>query len=392
MKVLIISIDKGLLGQGQLGDVIERHKKYGQFCDILDIIVLSKKISSPYQGEGGEGFAHTVGNHPNPSLEMRGVYKISDKVTAYPTNSYFKLKYIYDAYRIGKKLFKENKYDLIITQMPFIDGLVGLCLKNKFKTKLLVHFHGDFWHNAKWLQESVFNYFLLPLSKLVANQADAIRVMSNGQREKLIRSGISAKKIRVISTPVNLDQYLSIDYNIENRNILHLGRDDKVKDYDMLVKAFKIVKEKISDVNFIQAGADSEIKRAMAKNNFTDIDIKGRLKHNELVDLYSKISFLVLSSTSESFGKVLVEANASGRPVVSTSTTGAQEIIEDGKNGFLVPIGNYQKLAEKIIWLLENQSEAKKMGDYGRQMVKEKYGDNISKIINFWQDIINNNL
>src|SRR3989344_1486410 len=103
MKVLIISIDKGLLGQGQLGDVVERHKKYGDFCDRLDIIVLAKK-----------GFSE---------------YKISDKVTAYPTNSYSKLRYGCDAYKIGKKLFQENNYDLIITQTPFIDGLVGLKLK-----------------------------------------------------------------------------------------------------------------------------------------------------------------------------------------------------------------------------------------------------------------------
>jgi len=362
MKVLIISIDKGLLGKGELGDVIERHKKYGQFCDKIDIIVLSKK-----------GFTK---------------YEISDKVTAYPTNSIWKLRYGCDAYKLGKKLFKENTYDLIITQTPFIDGLVGWRLKNKFKSKLLVHFHGDFWDNVKWLQESPLNYFLLPLSKLVVKHADAIRVMSNGQKEKIIKTGISDKKVRVISTPVDLSKYLNIDYKIDGKNILHIGRDDEVKDYITLIKAFKIVKEKISDVNFIQAGADSEIKKAMSQNNFLDIDVRGRLKHNELTDLYSRVNFLVLSSTSESFGKVLVEANAAGKPVISTATTGAKEIIEDGKNGFLVPIGSYHKLAEKIIWLLENPDEAKKMGEYGRETVRERYGDNLNKIINFWTDIV----
>lgn len=366
MKVLIISIDKGLLGQGQLGDVIERHKKYGQFCDLLDIIVLSKK-----------GFTK---------------YEISDKVTAYPTNSYFKLKYYCDAYKIGQKLFKDNQYDLIVTQTPFIDGLAGWRLKSKFKTKLLVHFHGDFWDNSKWLQESPFNYFLLPLSKLVVRHADAVRVMSNGQKERVVKAGISGKKVRVISTPVDLSKYLSLNSKIEGKNVLHIGRDDEVKDYDTLVKSFKIVKEKIGDVNFIQAGADSEIKKAMAQNNFSDIEVRGRLKHNELTDLYGQVNFLVLSSASESFGKVLVEANAAGRPVVSTATTGAKEIIEDGKNGFLVPIGAYQKLAEKITWLLDNPEEAKKIGDYGRVLVKERYSDNTSKIIQFWKNIINNNL
>ena len=50
MKILMLSIDKGLLGQGQLGDVVERHKKYSEFCDKLDIIVFNK-LSFPRKRE-----------------------------------------------------------------------------------------------------------------------------------------------------------------------------------------------------------------------------------------------------------------------------------------------------------------------------------------------------
>ena len=367
MKVLIISIDKGLLGQGQLGDVVERHRKYGEFCDRLDIIVLAKK-----------GFKE---------------YKISNKVTAYPTNSYFKLRYGCNAYKIGKELFKSNKYDLIITQTPFIDGLVGLRLKKKFKIKLLVHFHGDFWSNKNWLKESKINYFFLPLSKFVAKKADALRVMSQGQKEKLLKFGINEKKIRVISTPIDLKKYLEIEDKIgKDQVILHIGRDDIVKDYNTLVKSFKIIKKRFNNAKFIQVGASGAIKEAMADNDFNDIETKGKLNYDELISLYAQSDVFVLSSISESFGKVLVEANASGKPIVSTMTTGAKEIIEDGKNGFLVPIGDADKLAEKVIWFLEHPTESKSMGEYGRRLAKEKYGDNTSKIIKFWTDIINDNL
>ena len=106
----MISLDKGLLGKGQLGDVVERHKKYGEFVEKLDIIVFSKK-----------GFAK---------------YQISDNVTAYPTNSCCKLKYAGDARKIGKKLFGENKYNLIVTQEPFLTGLVGTRLKKQFGNQI----------------------------------------------------------------------------------------------------------------------------------------------------------------------------------------------------------------------------------------------------------------
>lgn len=375
----MISIDKGLLGGGQLGDVIERHKKYGEFCDRLDIVIFSKK-----------GFTE---------------YKISDKVAAYPTNSDYKIKYCFDALRIGKQLFKKNNYDLIVTQTPFIDGLVGLMLKNKFNAKLLVHFHGDFWGNKSWLHENKLNYLFLPISKFVVKRADAIRVMSEGQAHKITKT--QKQLVRVISTPVDLEKYHE-NTPVSQQNwirggaktqkqenikiILHVGRDDEVKDYGTLIRAFKIVKEKIPEAIFWQAGADKKIKEAMAANCFSDVELRGLVSADDMISLYYQCSLVVLSSTSESFGKVLVEANACSKPVVSTATTGAREIIEDGENGFLVPIGDAEKLAEKIIWLLEHPEEIKKMGESGRELMKEKYGDNTEKIIKFWDDIINNRL
>ena len=73
-------------------------------------------------------------------------------------------------------------------------------------------------------------------------------------------------------------------------------------------------------------------------------------------------------------------------------TTGAKEIIEHGKNGFFVSIGDAQALANKILYLLNNPDKAKEIGENGRKLVKEKYGDNTSKIINFWQEIVNDKI
>jgi len=369
MKVLIISIDRGLLGRGQLGDVLERHRKYGDFCDQLDIIIFS------------------TGNF--------GINKISDKVIAYPTNSKNKINFYFDALKIGKDLFKENKYDLIVTQEPFLTGLIGYQLKKEFKSKLLVHFHGDFLGNRNWLKESKLNYLFLLILKFVAPRADAIRVMSNEQKEKLIKNGISDKKIRVISTPVDLAKFLN-HYELvglkKEKVVLHVGRDDEVKDYDTLIKAFKIIKQKNPKVIFWQAGANVKINESMVKNDFYGIELKGLVTADNLISLYYASDVLALSSTSESFGKVLVEANACGKPVVSTATTGAKEIIQDGENGFLVPIGDAEKLAEKIIQLLDYPEEARRMGEKGRQIVQERFGDNLIKIIQFWRDIIENKL
>jgi len=355
MQVLMISIDKGLLGRGQLGDVVERHKKYGQRVERLDIIVFCKKGFSPY--------------------------KISDKVIAYPTNSFSRLKYYGDAKKIGKKLFAENKYDLIVTQEPFLTGLAGVKLKKKFGAKLLVHFHGDF---VGWRLRFA-KTFVLP-------QADAVRVMSVGQKEKLIAAGVKPDKIAVISTPVNLAKYNRPDLarGGETKMVLHVGRDDKIKDYATLLKTFALINQKLPHVKFVKVLSGKEFAKALddfGGKNFNVIT-HPQIKHDALVDFYYQSDVVVLSSVSESFGKVLVEANACGKPVVSTATTGAKEIIQDGYNGFLVPVGDAAALADKIIFLLNNPEQAKEMGENGRRLVKENFSDNLEQIINFWHKIV----
>lgn len=362
LKVLMISIDRGLLGKGQLGDVIERHRRYGEFVDRLDIIVFSP------QGYGN--------------------FELSKKVSTYPTSSSTKVKRIFDALRIGKKLCSQTKYDLIIAMDPFFTGFVATRLKKKFGVKFLVHFHGDFWGNP-------LNPSLKMLSRYVVHNADAVRVMSEGQRDSLTKAGIIEKKIHIISTPVDLQKFMNDIDAVPTgappqQTVLHVGRYDTVKDFVILGKAWQVVSKKIPNARFLQIGggqkALDEIKSgglvSMSKENVLD-----RSMQEELLQYYRQTNVVVLSSRSESFGKVLVEANACGKPVVSTATTGAKEIIKDGVNGYLVPIGDAQALADKIIYLLEHPDEAKAMGEMGRELARGRFGSNTEKIIQLWHEV-----
>lgn len=78
------------------------------------------------------------------------------------------------------------------------------------------------------------------------------------------------------------------------------------------------------------------------------------------------------------------------RPAVATDTVGAQEIIIDGQSGYIVPIGDYQRLAERIIYLLQNPQLTQKMGQQAHQLVKERFDGqkNIQKIINMWHQTV----
>lgn len=373
LKVLMIGTDRTWFGADYTGDLIERHKEYvkqlGSQFDRLDIIVFSKR-----------GFNKK---------------KFGDNLRAYPTNSLFKIFYVWNAYRIG---MKHKDSDLIVCQDPFLSGLTGWLLKIRLKAPLLIHFHGDFWENRYWLIEKKrwwFNWLFLFLSKLLTKRADGIRVVSSGIRNKLIAAGINKKKIRVISTPFKLEKpdlqkvkNFREQHHQNRKTIINVGRQDPSKDYDTLLKAISLVYDKYKNFAFWQVGGHISSVRTSEGLIWSST---GKIEQTELTNYYHASDIYVSSSVHESFGKVLVEAMAAGLPVVATSTTGSKEIIVNGKNGFLVPIGDSQALAKKILYLLNNPEKAKQMGEVGKKIAKNKFDrqKNIKKIVNFWQDLVN---
>jgi glycosyltransferase involved in cell wall biosynthesis len=226
--------------------------------------------------------------------------------------------------------------------------------------------------------------------------------MSRGQKNKLLSSSFPPRLIRIISTPVDIERFAKFETQsnpdqkklLQNlrqqteadgrKTILWVGREDEAKDLPTLYKAVRYVKHK--------KGTDNVKFWMVGKNTIPDdlVDMvtgKGGQDSKDLPAYYYASYLTVLSSSSESFGKVLVEANACGKPVIATATTGAQEIIEDGYNGFLVPINDWKALADKILYLLNHPEKARSMGENGRWLVQEKYGSNTEKIVQLWRDM-----
>ena len=106
--------------------------------------------------------------------------------------------------------------------------------------------------------------------------------------------------------------------------------------------------------------------------NLTDrVRLIGRM--DDISELHCALDIFVSASHSESFGLAIVEAMAAGTAVVATETEGAQEIIEDGKSGILVPIGAAQTMADAIGQLLHERKRRHEMADNGRARVRERF-------------------
>ncbi|OGG90291.1 hypothetical protein A3H03_01555 [Candidatus Kuenenbacteria bacterium RIFCSPLOWO2_12_FULL_42_13] len=381
MKILMLSNDRALLGEAaSTGDTIARHRAYGQFVEKLAIIVLTKK----------------------------GRFKtnqLSETVYAYPTNAHGVFCCLKNGLAIAKKLLAAENYDLVVCQDPFLTGLVGWRLKNKYGLKLLLHFHGDFWDNPYWLKENIFHLPMLWLSKCTVKRADAIRVVSGGIKTKILRAKITKAKIEVIPTPVNLEQFKTPDnqtvISIKNefpgqQIILFVGRLSPEKNLPFLIHCFKKIKSDHRNVALIIAGDGPEepkIRRLISALKLEQsTKLLGRVAYQNLPSYFHAADIFVLPSRHESFGKVILEAAAAGKPTVASATTGAKEIIIDGKTGFLTPINNGKKFVEKTLLLLTDDVLRIQAGANAYAQVTQKYEwqTNLLQVVSFWQKIINN--
>lgn len=209
---------------------------------------------------------------------------------------------------------------------------------------------------------SGFKYRLMPLwSRWALNSADSIVAVSRGVADDLsAQTGIRRKRFSIIYNPVITDAiHTAATASVEHPwfqpgeppVILAVGRLDKQKDFPMLVRAFRLVREHCrSRLMILGEGPDrNRIQRAVSDVGLTaDVALPG-FEHNPY-RFMSRAAAFAFSSQWEGFGMVLVEALALGVPVVSTDCTyGPAEILCDGKFGTLVPVGDHEAMARALL-------------------------------------------
>ena len=166
-----------------------------------------------------------------------------------------------------------------------------------------------------------------------------------------------------------------------------VGRLNEQKGYEYLIEAWAIVSKRHPDW-ILNAYGSGEIKEQLQ----TLINEKGVSKSlilneptSEIIEKYLESSIYVMSSRFEGFPMVLLEAMSCGLPCVSFNCpNGAKDLVEDGKNGFLVDYLNVAELADRICDLIENDSERKRMGSKAKEDVKKYLPDAIMAL---WGDL-----
>lgn len=236
-------------------------------------------------------------------------------------------------------------------------------------------------HNNKILYINKVKHSLKGFDYFITISKDLYEFYNNKLRRK---------KINVRHIPNCLDNYPNKVSELKGKNIISVGRLSKEKGYADLINLYKDINSLYPDykLNIVGDGVEYEIlSEEIKKNNLQEsVILHGFKNKKELEELFLESSIYVMTSLTESFALVIIEAESYGIPVVAfDSAQGARELIENEKNGFLIKNRNKEQMVEKIKLLIENDELRTKMGKAGREMALEYTSDKIAKL---WYDLL----
>ena len=177
-----------------------------------------------------------------------------------------------------------------------------------------------------------------------------------------------------VDTEVFRPPHAGVDRPPQGVYILSVARwEDRRKNLRLLLEAYARLKREMSSEvpRLVLAGETGPLRKdwALARDLgiSNSVSFHKRPSRKELANLYRHAAVFVLPSSEEGLGLVLLEAMASGTPVVSTATEGAQQALEDGVTGVLTPIGDPGALAAAMNTLLGNPGRRRELGERGRE-------------------------
>lgn len=293
-----------------------------------------------------------------PSYDVSGLAEyhilVDKKSSFYKHAAYILLK--------TREYLKKNKVDILIAAgMP--SAMVSSISSYKLPCKLIVCEHSSIYN-------TVYSNFVMKINRLfAAYSCSQLVVLTESCKQGYIEKyKISPEKIVVIPNWIEKKTYTNKNYRPCNKKIITVGRADPVKGFDTLIRVAQIVRPHLNDWEWHVWGDFSNnygkkiIEQSISFGLEDFLFFKGQI--NNLYEKYSDYSIYVMTSLFEGLPMALLEAKANKLPIIAFNCmTGPGEIVQDNLDGFLIPPGDMQKMADTIVSLANNQLELEKFSN-----------------------------
>ncbi len=334
------------------GDFVERHAKAASLFDNIAVIHVVKDPSI----KNGKVVIERVDYSDNliALICYYPAYRRLGKIIENLFSSFFYVKMHFQAYALYKGFFGKPKG--ILVQVAIKSGIIALLWHYLFGIKYILF---ERWSGL--LKEAKPNFVDLNIAykqlwKLIFRKAENIVTVSKSFG-KAIAATMPKNTYTVIPNVVMEELFYPKDQPAEGIfRLIHVSTLDHPKNFEDILRALQLLKHESFKVEMVVYGcATEDLKLLTAKLNLQNIvHYKGEVTHVQIAQAMQSSHALILYSKYESFGNVIIEANACGLPVIVSDLPVFREIVLDGITGIFVEGQKPEKLAEKILWLIKN--------------------------------------
>jgi len=276
---------------------------------------------------------------------------------------------------------QRERFSEVIISTPGPIGLTALLAAKMLNLQTSGIYHTDFPQYVRILTEDSFlESVTWHYMHWFYGQLDTVFVNSEEYRESWIKRGFEPEKLRIF--PRGLDTQLFHPTRREPAffekfgatngqvRLLYVGRVSREKDLDLLAEAYRRLREEGLSIQLCVVGQgpySREFSESLPEALFT-----GYLTGKELAAAYASADIFVFPSTTDTFGNVIIEAQASGVPVIVSDSGGPKELVENDRNGLITKSHDVEDLTRAIRELVADPERRKRMGNFARESVIDR--------------------
>lgn len=285
------------------------------------------------------------------------------------------------AYRDVHRLLLSQEFDLIHVHTPMPAWLARLAAKRTGQRPVLYTAHGlHFYKGAPW----PYWLFYYPAERIAARWTDGLIVMNREDFERAKRMGFVEGKnlFYVHGVGIELKRFCTRPTHIHPiRKELGLDAEDvaiacvaeftSTKNHGFLLEAWRIAVERRASGQLLLVG-DGRLRKVMERKVIKQSIPRVRFLgvRRDVPQILQASDILVLPSRREGLPRSIMEAMASGKPVVATDVRGARDLVDHGVTGFLTELGDTEGLAEALLRLMRDPALRERMGRAGREKIE----------------------
>ncbi len=376
MKILMLNYEFPPIGGGAANAHRCLLQQYAHSSD-LKVDVLT---SAPKPGFLKESFADNINIYKVGLHKKELHFWRKTEVTEW----LFKAKFQY------RKLLRKNDYDFVHAFFGFPTG--WLCYRSADKLPYIISLRGSDvpGEHARFK----LDYKILgPVFKAIWKKAAALVAPSEGLKDRALKFLPSAE-IDVIPNGVELDRFTPAEsaQKAEILRLLTVGRLSVTKRVEILIDAVEIMHSKGCEIHFTIVGGGQMLQNlkqiALNKNLDNIIELTGRIDAEDMPQVYRQNDIFISASMQEGMSNAMLEAMASGLPIVTTRCEGAEELIAD--NGLVVENANAEEIAKAVRKIAGDRQTYKRMAVAARrQAQKFTWNEVASQYIELYHKILN---